>query len=127
MVEVKPIRTEQDYGAALAEIEALMQARAGTPAGDRLDVLVTLVQAYEEKHHAIEPPDPIALIQFVMEQRGLDRADLQPLLGGRGRVSEVIGRKRPLTLGMIRRLQSELGLPADVLVRSYPLRKPKAA
>lgn len=127
MVEVKPIRTEQDYGAALAEIEALMRARAGTPAGDRLDVLVTLVQAYEEKHHAIEPPDPIALIQFVMEQRGLDRADLQPLLGGRGRVSEVIGRRRPLTLAMIRRLQSELGLPADVLVRSYPLRKPEAA
>jgi HTH-type transcriptional regulator / antitoxin HigA len=127
MVEVNPIRTEEDYEAALAEIEPLMQARPGTPAGDRLDVLVTLVQAYEGKHHAVEPPDPIALIQFVMEQRGLDRADLQPLLGGRGRVSEVIGRKRPLTLGMIRRLQSELGLPADVLVRSYPLRKSQAA
>lgn len=127
MVEVNPIRTEQDYEAALAEVGGLMQAGAGTPAGDRLDVLVTLVQAYEEKHHAIGPPDPIALIQFVMEQRGLDRADLQPLLGGRGRVSEVIARKRPLTLAMIRRLQSELGLPAEVLVRSYPLRKPKAA
>jgi HTH-type transcriptional regulator/antitoxin HigA len=127
MVEVNPIRSEQDYETALAEIETLMQARPGTPAGDRLDVLVTLVQAYEDKHHAIDPPDPIALIQFVMEQRGLDRSDLQPLLGGRGRVSEVIGRKRPLTLGMIRRLQSELGLPADALVRAYPLRKPKVA
>ena len=127
MVEVNPIRTEQDYEAALAEVEGLISAGLGTPAGDRLDVLVTLVQAYEEKHHVIEPPDPIALIQFAMEQRGLDRADLQPLLGGRGRVSEVIGRRRPLTLAMIRRLQSELGLPADILVRPYPLRKAKAA
>jgi HTH-type transcriptional regulator/antitoxin HigA len=127
MVEVEPIRTEQDYDAALAEIEGLMAAEPGTPGGDRLDVLAALVQAYEAEHHAIEAPDPIALIQFVMEQRGLDRADLQPMLGGRGRVSEVIARKRPLTLGMIRRLQTGLGLPADILVRPYPLDKPKAA
>ena len=127
MVEVNPIRTEQDYEAALAEIEGLMAARPGTPDGDRLDLLVTLVQAWEAKHHAIEAPDPIALLQFVMEQRGLDRADLQPMIGDRGRVSEVMARKRPLTLAMIRRLQEKLGLPAEILIRPYPLRQSKAA
>jgi HTH-type transcriptional regulator/antitoxin HigA len=127
MVEVNPIRTEQDYEAALAEVEGLMAARPGTPEGDRLDVLVTLVQAYEAEHHSIEAPDPISLLQFVMEQRGLDRAALQPMIGDRGRVSEVMARKRPLTLTMIRRLQETLGLPADVLVRPYPLRASKAA
>lgn len=122
MVEVTPIRTARDHEAALAEIETLIAARPGTPEGDRLDVLATLVHAYEAEHHAIEAPDPIALLQFVMEQRGLDRAALQPMLGDRGRVSEVMTRKRPLTLAMIRRLQDGLGLPADVLVRPYPLR-----
>jgi len=126
MVEVRPIRSEQDYEAALLEIEGLMKAEPGTSEGDRLDVLATLVQAYEAEHHAIEAPDPIALIQFAMEQRGLDRSDLQPMLGGRGRVSEIITRKRPLTLEMIRRLQSGLGLPADALVRPYSLRKSAA-
>src|SRR3954463_4704190 len=127
MVEVSPIRTEQDYEAALAEVEGLMAARPGTPEGDRLDVLVALVQAYEAEHHAVDAPDPIALLQFVMEQRGLDRAALQPMIGGRGRVSEVLARKRPLTLEMIRRLQAGLGLPAEVLVRPYALRRPEAA
>lgn len=121
MVHVSPIRTGQDHEAALAEIEALMSARPGTPEGDRLDVLATLVHAYEAEHHAIEAPDPISLLLFVLEQRGLDRAALQPMLGNRGRVSEVMARKRPLTLAMIRRLQTGLGLPADVLVRPYPL------
>jgi HTH-type transcriptional regulator / antitoxin HigA len=127
MVEVSPIRTEQDYEAALAEIEALMAAQPGTAEGDRLDVLVTLIQAYEAEHHAIEAPDPISLLQFVMEQRGLDRAALQPMIGNRGRVSEVMSRKRPLTLEMIRRLQASLGLPAEILVRPYPLHRPEAA
>lgn len=127
MVEVNPIRTESEYEAALAEVESLIASRAGTPEGDRLDVLVALVQAWEAEHHPIDAPDPIALLQFVMEQRGLDRADLQPMLGGRGRVSEVMARKRPLSLSMIRKLQSGLGLPADALVRSYPLRRSKAA
>ncbi|MGZ8285733.1 MAG: helix-turn-helix domain-containing protein [Allosphingosinicella sp.] len=127
MVEVSPIRTEQDYEAALAEIEPLMAAQPGTAEGDRLDVLVTLVQAYEARHHAIDAPDPISLLHFVMEQRGLDRAALQPMIGNRGRVSEVMARKRPLTLPMIRRLQAKLGLPADVLVRPYPLRRSEAA
>ena len=127
MVEVNPIRTEQDYEAALAEIEGLMVARAGTPEGDRLDVLATLVEAWEAEHYPIEAPDPIALIHFVMEQRGLDRADLQPMLGERGRVSEILARRRPLTLAMIRKLQAGLGLPVDVLIRPYPLDRPQAA
>ena len=127
MVTVKPIRSEQDYDAAMSEVEGLMTARAGTADGDRLDVLATLIQAYEAEHHPIAGPDPIALIEFVMEQRGLDRSALQPMLGGRGRVSEVLARKRPLTLPMIRRLHAGLGLPADALLRSYPLRGAEAA
>lgn len=122
MVEVKPVRTEEDYESALAEVETLMRARPNTPEGDRLEVLVALVQAYEAKHHRIDAPDPIALLEFVIEQRSLDRAALQPMLGGRGRVSEVLARKRPLTLQMIRRLQTGLDLPADILVRPYPLK-----
>ena len=127
MVEVRPIRTDEDYEAALAEVERLMGARPGTPDGDRLDVLATLVEAWEAEHCPIEPPDPIALIRFVMEQRGLDRADLEPMLGGRGRVSEILSRRRPLTLPMIRRLQAGLGLPAEILVRPYPLSTREAA
>lgn len=127
MVDVAPIRTEQQHEAALAQIETLMSAGPGTEAGDRLEVLVALVQFFEAEHHAIDAPDPIALLEFVMEQRGLDRAALQPMIGGRGRVSEVMSRKRPLTLPMIRRLQSQLGLPVEVLVRPYPLERSKAA
>jgi len=127
MVDVNPVRTEQDYEAALAGIEGLIGAAPGTPEGDRLDVLVTLVQAYEAAQHPIDAPDPISLLQFVVEQRGLDRAALQPMLGNRGRVSEVMSRRRPLTLAMIRRLQTGLGLPADILVRPYPLQAPRAA
>lgn len=127
MVEVSPIRSEPEYDSALAEIEELMTARAGTPEGDRLEVLVALAQAYEAEHHRIDAPDPIALLQFVMEQKGIDRAALQPMIGNRGRVSEIMSRKRALTLPMIRKLQAGLGLPADVLVRPYPIRRPKAA
>lgn len=127
MVEVNPIRGEQDYETALVEIERLIDARPDTADGDRLDVLVTLIEAYEDRHHAIEAPDPIALIEFVMEQRGLDRAALQPLIGGRGRVSEVLGRRRPLTLAMIRQLHAALDLPAEALVQPYSLERPEAA
>jgi HTH-type transcriptional regulator / antitoxin HigA len=126
MVEISPIRTEEQYEAALRDVEGLMAAGPGTAEGDRLEVLVALIEAYEAQHHAIGAPDPIALIEFVMEQRGLDRSDLQPIIGSRGRVSEVLGRRRPLTLAMIRRLQADWGLPADVLVRSYPLREARA-
>lgn len=122
MVMVRPVRTEADYKAAIDEIGRLMTARAGTPEGDRLDVLATLVEAYEAEHHAIEAPDPIALVEFVMEQRGLDRAALEPMIGTRGRVSEILSRRRLLTLTMIRRLQQGLDLPADALVRAYPIR-----
>lgn len=123
LVMVRPIRTEADYEAALDEIGKIMTARAGTPEGDRLEVLSTLVDAYEAEHHAIEAPDPIALLEFAMEQRGADRTDLEPMIGTRGRVSEVLTRKRPLSLTMIRKLKVEWNLPADVLVRTYSLRK----
>ena len=123
MVMVRPVRTEADYDAALAEIGTLMTARAGTAEGDRLDVLSTLVEAYETEHHAIDAPDPIALVEFAMEQRGADRTDLEPMIGTRGRVSEVLSRKRPLSLSMIRRLKAEWALPADVLVRAYSVKR----
>jgi HTH-type transcriptional regulator/antitoxin HigA len=126
LVMVRPIRTETDYEAALEEIGKIMTARAGTPEGDRLDVLSTLVEAYEAEHHAIEAPDPITLLKFAMEQRGADRADLEPMIGTRGRVSEVLTRKRALSLAMIRKLKVKWALPADVLVRSYPLQKSAA-
>jgi HTH-type transcriptional regulator/antitoxin HigA len=123
LVAVRPIRTEQDYAAALEEVGRLMTARAGTPEGDRLDVLSTLLEAYEAEHHAIEAPDPIALVEFAMEQKGIDRAALEPMIGSRGRVSEVLNRQRSLSLSMIRSLKDGLKLPADVLVRSYPLKR----
>ena len=114
---VRPVRTEADYDAALAEIDALMDAAPESPEGDRLDVLVTLVQAYEARHHAVTPPDPVAAIRFRMEQLGLRPRDLEAYIGGRGRVSEVLTGKRPLTLPMIRRLAAGLGVPAEVLIR----------
>ncbi len=110
-MNIKPIKTEADYEAALGEIESLMAASADSPQGDRLDVLATLVEAYEAKHHAIDAPDPIDAIKFRMEQAGLSRRDLEPMIGGRGRVSEVLGGRRGLTLPMIRRLHAGLGIP----------------
>jgi HTH-type transcriptional regulator/antitoxin HigA len=117
-MNIKPIKTEQDYNEALAEIDRLMDAGAGTARGDKLDVLVTLVEAYEAKHWAIDVPDPIDAIKLRMEQRGLTRRDLEASLGGRGRVSEVLNRRRPLTLAMIRQLNKQLGIPAESLIRS---------
>jgi HTH-type transcriptional regulator/antitoxin HigA len=117
MTELKPIRTEQDYEAALAEIGRLWGARSGTPEGDRLDVLATLVEAYETLHHPMDPPDPIEAIKFRMEQQGLTRKDLERLLGTRTRVSEVLNRERGLSIAMIRRLHEELGISAEVLIR----------
>jgi len=118
---LRPIRNEEDYETALEEIEALWEATPGTPEADRLDVLVMLVEAYEAEHYPIPDPDPIALLLHVMDARGLTRRDLEPYLGSRARVSEILNRKRPLSLEMIRKLQSGLGLPADVLVQPYPL------
>lgn len=118
-MEIKPIRTEEDYQAALEEIERLMDAQPDTPEGDRLDVLATLVEAWEEKHCPIEEPDPIEAIQHRMEALGMSRKDLETMLGGRNRVSEVLSRKRPLTINMIRRLSEGMHLPAGVLIRAY--------
>jgi HTH-type transcriptional regulator/antitoxin HigA len=121
----KPIRTEADYQAALAEIERLWGARLDTPEGDRLDVLATLIDAYEAEHDPVDPPDPIEAIRFRMEQQELTRKDLERLLGTRTRVSEILNRKRSLSIGMIRRLHAELGISADVLIR--PTRPDPAA
>ena len=126
-MDIKPIKTEADHEAALAEIERLidLDPDLDTPEGDRLDVLATLVEAYEEKHFPIDPPDPIAAIEFCMEQRGLTRKDLEPMVGGRGRVSEVLSGKRRLSLGMIRNLHKELGIPAEILLQEP--REPRPA
>jgi HTH-type transcriptional regulator/antitoxin HigA len=123
--DVKPIRTRKDYEAALAEVERLWGAKRGTPEGDRLDVIATLLEAYEAEHFPIEPPDPIEAIKFRMEQRGLTRKDLEPFIGTRTRVAEVLNRKRSLSIAMIRRLHAALGIPAETLIR--PTRKQRAA
>src|SRR2546425_12203609 len=115
--DVKPIRTKKDYAAALRDIERLWGAKSGTPEGNRLDVLATLVDAYEAVHFPTDPPDPIEAIRFRMEQRGMTRKDLEPLIGTRTRVAEVLNRKRSLSIGMIRRLHAQLGISAEVLIR----------
>lgn len=115
--ELRPIRSEADHEAAMAEIADLWGAEDGTPQGDRLELLATLVDAYEAQHHPIDPPDPVEAILFRMEQRGLTRRQLEPMIGSRGRVSEILGRKRDLTLEMIRRLHDGLGIPAEILIR----------
>jgi len=121
-MEIKPIKSERDYRRAMKEIDALMDAKANTAAGNRLDVLVTLVAAWEEKHHPIEAPDPVEAIQFAMEQRGLSRRDLEAYIGSRARVAEILNQKRSLTLSMIRKLHRGLGIPAEVLIRENGLR-----
>ena len=128
MKVIKPIKTEADYDAVLAEIDTLMAAEPSTPEGDRLDILVTLVEAYEAKHWHISPPDPITAIELRMQQKGLTRRDLEKILGSRSRVSEILNRKRPLTLDMIRRLHSLWGIPAESLIRpTTPKRRVKRA
>lgn len=115
-MEIQPIRTEADYESALARIAELMSAEPETPDGDELDILATLVEAYEQKHFPIEPADPVEAITFRMEQLGLKRKDLEPFLGSRHRVSEVLNRRRGLSLDMIRRLHDGLQIPLEVLV-----------
>ncbi len=121
-MEIRPIRSEEDYRAALAEAERLWNADPGTTEGDRVDVLTTLIEVYEAEHHAIPAPDPIAPVEFMMEQKSLTRRDLEPAIGSRGRVSEILNRKRPLTLPMVRALSGMLGIPAEVLIRPYGTR-----
>ncbi|MFC4199413.1 type II toxin-antitoxin system HigA family antitoxin [Candidimonas humi] len=118
-MDIHPVRTESDYRAALKEISRLMESdpELGTPDGDRLDVLATLVQAYEARHWSIDLPDPIEAIKFRMEQGGLTPKDLEPMIGRRNRVYEVLNRKRALTLPMIWRLHTGLGIPAECLIR----------
>ena len=123
--EVRPIRCEEDHAAALAEVERLWGSAVGTPEGDRLDVLATLIDAYETEHHPMDPPDPIDAIQFRMEQQGLTRRDLEAIIGTRTRIAEVLNRKRGLSIAMIRRIHDRLGISADVLIR--PVRKNEAA
>lgn len=117
-MDIRPIKTEQDYDAALAEIEQLWSAEIDTPEGDKLDVLITLVDAYEQQHHSIELPDPVEAILFRMEQGGLDRKALEPFIGKSGRVSEVLNRQRPLSLNMIRKLWTGLNIPLESLIAS---------
>lgn len=119
---MRPIRTEADHEAALAEIETLMDAKEGTPEGDRLDVLATLVEVNEMAHIPIEAPDPISAILFMMEQKQFSRRALEPAIGTRARVAEVLNRRRALTLPMIRRLSGLLDIPADVLIQPYKSR-----
>ncbi len=119
-MEIKPIRTEEEYEAALKEIEYLFEAKPDTVESDRLDVLAALVEAHEAQHYPIPLPDPIAAIAYHMESRGLTVQDLVPYIGTRRAVEEVLQRKRPLSIEMIRRLH-ELGISADVLIQDYPL------
>ena len=120
-MEVKTIKTESEYKSALKEIERLFDATPNTPDGELLDILITLVEVYEDEHCPIPLPDPIEVIFFYMESRELTRTDLEPYIGSRARVSEILNRKRPLTLSMIQRLHSELGIPAEILVQTYKI------
>jgi HTH-type transcriptional regulator / antitoxin HigA len=120
-IKIRPIRDEEDYEAALAEVTSLMDAVAGTLEGERLDVLVTLIEAYEARHWPIDTPDPIDAIRVRMEQKNLRQRDLEPMIGSRARVSEILSRKRALTLPMIRRLSKGLDLGADILIREAPV------
>ena len=123
--DLKPIRDEAGYDTAMNEIERLWGSPSGTPKGDRLEVLITLVDAYEARADPMDPPDPIAAIEFRMEQMGMTRKDLEPMIGSRARVAEIMNRKRSLSIEMIRRLHEGLGISADVLIR--PTRTTEAA
>ncbi len=121
-MEINPVKTESDYEAALGEIDQLWGSPEGTVDGDRLDVLLILVESYESKNYPIDPPDPIEAIKFRMEQMNLTRKDIEPLIGSRGRVSEVFNRRRSLSLPMIRRLHNTLHIPLESLVQEIDVR-----
>ena len=121
-IQIRPIRTDSDHEKAVARISELMGAAPDTPEGDELDVLATLVDAYEAKHFRVDAPDPVTAIQFRMEQQGLTRRDLESLIGSRARVSEVMTGKRKLTLEMIRRVKCGLGISADLLIGATPVK-----
>ncbi|MBN1577617.1 MAG: hypothetical protein JW913_13745 [Chitinispirillaceae bacterium] len=115
-MNIKPIKTGKDYKAALKEVQSLWNAEPNTPDGDNLEILITLIEAYEDKHYPIDPPDPVDAIKFRMEQKGLRKIDLAPIMGGKNRVSEVLLRKKPLTLKMIRNLHHKIGIPYESLI-----------
>jgi HTH-type transcriptional regulator / antitoxin HigA len=115
-MDIHPIRNDRDHARALKRMEKLWGARPGTPAAEELDVLATLIDAYEAKHHPVDPPDPIDAILFRMEQMGLTRADLVPIIGIRARLSEVLNRRRDLSIAMITRIRATLGISADTLI-----------
>lgn len=125
-MDIHPIRTHKDYEQALERIETLFQAQPGTPEGDMLDILTTLVEAYEQQKHPIEPPDPIEAITYHLESRGLTRRDLEPYIGNRARVAEILNKRRPLTLAMIRKLHEGFGIPAEILIQPYTTRRSAA-
>ena len=116
-MEINPIRTDADYQAALREVEVLMSAEPNSPEGEKLDVMVTLIEAYEARHFPLDLPDPVEAIKFEMEQRGLTAKDLEPMIGKRNRVYEVLNHKRSLTLKMVWRLHQGLGIPAESLIK----------
>jgi HTH-type transcriptional regulator/antitoxin HigA len=116
-MEIEPIKNQRDYRRALKAIEGLMMAKRNTPEGDRLDILVTLVEAWEQKRYPLDLPDPVEAIKFHMDQNGLEPRDLIRFIGSRNRVHEVLNRRRPLTLKMIRRLHEGLGIPAESLIK----------
>ena len=122
-MQLRPIRNKREYHAALKEAEVQWNAPEGSAAADRLEVLALLIEAYERKHFPIDAPDPIDLLLHVIDARGLTRKDLEPFIGSRARVAEVLNRVRPLTLEMIRRLAAGLNLPAEVLIRGYELKR----
>lgn len=122
-MEIRPIRTETDYELALREIEPYFdrEPEPGSPEADRLDVLATLIEAYEREHWPIDPPDPVEAIRYCMERQGYTQSDLAALLGSRSRASEILKRRRPLTLEMVRKLHQEWGIPAESLLQPYEL------
>ena len=122
-MDIKPIHTEEDYEAALSRIEEIFDAERDTPEGDELEILASLVEVYEKKHYPVGMPDPIEAIKIRMEDLGLDRKDLEDVIGSKGRISEILNRRRPLTLPMVQRLSEKLGLPTEVLAQPYPLAK----
>ena len=116
-MDIKPIKTDADYRTALKEVESLMMAEPNTPEGEKLDILVTLIEAYERKHFPLDLPDPVEAIKFEMEQKGLTIKDLEPMIGKSNRVYEILNRKRSLTVKMIWKLHKELGIPAESLIK----------
>lgn len=120
-MDIKPVKTKKDHANALKRIEQLMTAKANSPEGDELDILVTLVEAFEAKHYVVDAPDPIVAIQHRMEALGMERKDLELLLGSKSRVSEILNRKRKLTMDMVRTLHAKMNLPAEALIQDYKL------